>query len=123
MFEEYVPDLDSYMEAWNELAKATRVQNELNNRLDEIVAQVYLDCTTNIMYTVSGKAPAISLIKESYAQIGHTPESREEIAEIKQKLVELEERVTLLRGTIKVEEMKLNLYQTMSANSRNVAAY
>ena len=123
MFEQYVPDLDGYMEAWNELARNTRDQCDLSNHLDEIVANIYLECTTDVMYTVANKAPAISLIKESYAKVGNTPESREEISEINQKLAILQEKETILRGFIKTEEMKLNLYQTMSANSRNVAAY
>jgi hypothetical protein len=120
MFDEYVPDLDAYLEAWQKVAICTAEKQELENRLEEIVAKIYLDCTNNVAYYIGGKPPAVSLVKDSYAKIGHNTETTNLLGEIKATLIDLEHKITIARSLIKIEEMKLNLYQTMSANARNI---
>ena len=120
MFEEYIPDMSEYLEAWYKVARYTAEKQELENQLEEIVAKIYLDCTLEPTYFVGGKPPAVSLIKDSYAKLGHNELTTNKLGEIKAVLVKLEEEITIAKATIKAAEMSLNLYQTMSANSRTV---
>lgn len=123
MFEKYHPDLDAFSDAFVQLAKLITEEKNLENELDSLTAQIYLDCTYKQDYYVNGKSPSATLIDHSYAKIGHTPETRKRLLEIKTRLAELEGLIESCKGIIKAEEAKLSMFQTLSANARNIASF
>jgi hypothetical protein len=122
MHEKYVPDLDAYTDAWVELAKATTEEAILKLQLEEAQAKIFVECMTKPEYKLNGRPPAISFIENSWAKVGHTKEMEATISDLRRQLISVNERIDSAKATLKIEEMKLNLYQTMSANSRNVAS-
>ena len=123
MYEEYLPDLSEYSEAWVQSANFCMRKKELENRFEELVAQVYIDCMGLPEFEINKKPPAVSFIKETYAKVGHTPEIMAEMGLIKAELAAVEGGIKRTAGIIKVQEMKLSLYQTVSANSRNITGF
>jgi len=120
MFEEYIPDISAYLEAWQKLTQCTYMQQVLNAELDALVANIYLECTRDNKFFINGKPPAISLISASYAVVGNSAETTDKMGQLKSQLFSIAKETSNAKAEIKVEEMKLSLYQTMSANSRNV---
>jgi hypothetical protein len=123
MFEKYVPDLDAYFDAWMQLVNLTQEKDSLELEKDELVAQIYIDCVNYPKYYVKDKPPAISFIEKTWEKVGHTPEATAKLAEINGKLIELNRKIAEAKAIMKKEDMSLSLYQTMSANSRNVTGY
>jgi len=112
--------MNEYLEAWYKVARYTSEKQLLENELEELTAKIYLACTLEAKYFVGGKPPAVSLIKESYAKLGHNEVTTNRLGEIKAIMTKLEEEITMSKAVIKSAEMSLSLYQTMSANSRLV---
>jgi len=123
MFEKYLPDISEYLEAWRIVVELSAELQKVDGELEEIVANIYLECIRDNKYFLNGKAPAISLIKESYAVIGHTEDATEKLGQLKYNKIVLQRAISEAKAQIKAQEMKLNLYQTMSANARNVAGF
>ena len=122
-FEEYLPDLSEYSEAWVDSANFSMRKKELENRFEELVAQVYIDCVSLPEYMINNKPPAVSFIKETYAKVGHTPEVITEMGLIRAEMAVVDGGLKRATGVIKIQEMKLSLYQTVSANSRNITGF
>lgn len=123
MFDEYVPDIAEYLDAWQKLAEYTYELDDLKLKLEQLVAQIYLICVQDKKYFINGKPPAISFIKETFAAVGHDYETTQKIASMKSLMNMLHKNIAKAKAIIKSEEMKLNLYQTMSANSRNITGF
>lgn len=113
------PDIALYTDTWVLLGRALRKQIDFENRLDFIQAQILMEVRSAPQYFIQGKVPSMSYCKAVYLHTGHTPETKECIADIKSNLSTLTERIIILRGILKSEEMKLSVFQTLSANARD----
>lgn len=123
MFEEYTPDLGSYFEAWSNLVVFTKQRDEIQLKLEELTAKIYIDCTNYEKYYVRDKPPSVAFIDKTWGKIGHTPEAIEKMSKIKLELIEVTSQLSIAKAILKTEEMRLNLFQTMSANARNIAGF
>lgn len=123
MFEKYIPDLDAYAEAWVNLINATAEKTTIEDMLETITATIYIECMQDTAYHINGKPPAVSFIEKAYARTGHTAVTQEQIQTLKKRLVGVIRQAENAKAILKMEEMKLNLYQTMSANTRNVTGF
>ena len=123
MFDEYTPDLDSYFEAWSNQVILIKKKDEIELRLEELVAKIYIDCMNYEKYYIRNKPPSVAFVDKTWGKIGHTPEAIKEMSSIKLSLIEVEAQLSQTKAVLKTEEMRLNLFQTMSANARNIAGF
>ena len=123
MFEEYTPDLAAYFDAWSKQVVLTKKRDTIQLRLVELTAKIYIDCMNYEKYYIRGKPPSVAFVDKTWGKIGHTPEAIEEMSRIKNELIEVDAELNYTKAVMKAEEMKLNLFQTMSANARNIAGF
>lgn len=123
MFEEFTPDLDAYFQAWSSIVVLTTKKDKIELRREELTAEIYIDCTNYELYQVRGKPPSVAFIDKTWGKIGHTPDAVAKMFLIKNELIEVNAELGAAKAILKMEEMRLNLFQTMSANARNIAGF
>jgi 16S rRNA C1402 N4-methylase RsmH len=123
MFEEYTPDLSAYFEAWSEQVVLIKRKEEIELQLEELTAEIYIDCMNYEKYHIRGKPPSVAFVDKTWGKIGHTPDAVKRMSQIKLQLIEIDSHLSHTKAVLKTEEMRLNLFQTMSANARNVAGF
>jgi len=74
-------------------------------------------------YYIRGKPPSVAFVDKTWGKIGHTPEAVEKMSNIKKELIEVTASLSKAKAVLKMEEMRLSLFQTMSANARNIAGF
>lgn len=116
----YIPDIDLYGDAWVQLARASEEKVTLEHELEELLATIFVEVSSNPEFFQNGKPLSATAIKETFQILGHTPSSSERLKELKASISKLDEEILKLKGIIKTEEMKLAMFQTLSANSRGV---
>lgn len=115
MLEKYTPDIDAYLSYWIELSVLTQSKLELESALDKLRAQIILNAVEG-----QAKPPSMAQMERTILLLGSTPEERQLLDKYRQELQAIEGHILQVRGSIKAEEMKQAMFQTVSANARNV---
>jgi hypothetical protein len=122
MLEEFVPDLAAYSDAWINLGIAQRNKLLVEKEYDALKAEILDTVTSNREYFVRGKPPSVTHSEKTYLVMGYDTETKNLLESYRTKLAELEKEITHYKGIVKAEEMKLSVFQTMSANARNTVS-
>lgn len=122
MINEYIPDVAVYINTWIELGKALESKSSIEYALDALRAMITKEALSNPVYFVNGKPPSMEYVKSVYFITGLNPENSAEIQKMILELASLEATIKRLNGIIKSEDMKMSVFQTLSANARNVVA-
>ena len=122
MIHEYLPDVDVYISTWVELGQALEAKVALEYELDQLRAGITKEALSNSLYFVNGKPPSMEYVKSVYFILGLNDANSKEIQGLILKLASLEATIKRLNGIIKSEDMKMGVFQTLSANARNIVA-
>ncbi len=118
----YVPDIDAYIGYWLELAEVSKRKVMVEADLDQLKNEIIITATTNPLYFKGDKPLAMNMLEKTYLVAGYDPITKQQLTNLFQAALELETRIMELKGKIKAEEMRLSVFQTLSANSRNVVS-
>lgn len=111
----YIPNMADYIDWWVTLGKYTTEKLLLEAQLEQLQAELVKE-----MLQGEGKRPSMAELQKTVLILGKDEQSRQTLNKLVQDIALLEGEIAVLRGKIKAEEMKLSIFQTLSANSRNM---
>lgn len=117
MLEKYIPDVDAYLSYWIELSVLTQNKMQVEANIEKLHAEII-----SRVVATGQKPPSMAQIERTVLITGTSKEEEEALDKLRKELQYLEGQILELRGRIKTEEMKQALFQTMSANARNVVS-
>lgn len=120
MLNEYVPDVEKYFNAFINQAKLEEEKTNLELEYDQFKADLVKIVSTNSEFYINSKPPSMTYVNKTYLVSGYDLESKNKIDYYEHKLAELNKALLEIKGYIKKSEMELAIFQTLSANSRNI---
>ena len=120
MLNEYIPDVDKYLEDFIKLAKVQEQKTVLEAELDKFKAEIVNVVTTDERFYSNSKPQSMTYINSTYLVNGYDEATSERLSSMLKELANLDKEITILKGELKKAEMMLSIFQTLSANSRNV---
>lgn len=116
--EELIPDFDD-MEKWSHQAAALKGRLVgLKANLSMYEAQTIYTAMTNQDFWIGNKRPGITYCQAVVAKIGNTDIDRQALFDWRRELADTVEELTLVEHLIDIAKAKLDLYRTLSANTR-----
>jgi len=116
--EALIPDFDSMIELVEELGRVRAELAVKKSELDIFRAECMARAKTDESLWIKNKPPTDTYCKATVSIIGNSPSDKEHIVELTRQIADLTYQYTLLRETIQLKRDQLDLYRTMSANSR-----
>lgn len=114
MLDNYIPDIDAYLDYWIQLGVVTQQKMEVEDAIDTLKAAIIIAATEG-----QAKPPSMAQMERTILVTGSTEEEQRLLEKYKIEMINIEGKMLELRGRIKAEEMKQAMFQTISANSRN----
>lgn len=114
----YLPNFDDMDKLALENTKAKAQLEHLKNRLEDEIARCIKEAMYNEEYWINNKPPSMSYAKAVISVYGNTEEDRKTLQEIRQKIVEAEERYRLTKSLLDNARDRISVWQTDSANKR-----
>lgn len=116
--EELIPDFDD-MEKWAHQAAGLKGQViRIKAELAMYEAQVIHTAMTDQAYWISSKRPGITYCQAVVAKIGNTEVDRKVLDHWRHDLADKIEELALVEHLIDLAKAKLDLFRTLSANTR-----
>jgi hypothetical protein len=113
---EDIPDFDDLMKVADDIGELSLRKMQLENQLKAAEANVF---KTAMNIPVNGKLPSASFVTNSYLHTGINGEliiTRDELAFVQSQLDKKKIQLSIYRDMLEV-------FRTVSANERNIAAY
>jgi len=120
MLNEYIPDVDKYLDDFVKLAQLQEQKTVLSAELDKFRAEIIATVTTDERFYSNSKPQSMTYINSTYLVNGYDEATSERLSYMLKELANLDKEITVLKGELKKAEMMLSIFQTLSANSRNV---
>lgn len=114
MLDNYIPDIDAYLDYWIQLGVLTQQKLEIESAQDTLRATIIVAATEG-----QAKPPSMAQMERTILVTGSTEEEQYLLEKYRKDITIIEGKMLELRGRIKAEEMKQAMFQTISANSRN----
>lgn len=112
-------DLDYMVGLVEDIARFQEDLAKAKLALDMYKAEIARHVTKHENYWINGKPPSMSYISSDYQVLGYDDESRKELQNLENAVIELDAEFTRARTRFTVEREKLDVWRTASANARN----
>lgn len=116
--ENLIPDFDDFETLARETAELKGSLIVVKSQLTKLEAECMRTALTDNTYWIGGKRPSMAYCEKIVKIVGNTPEDQDSLSNLRQELAELTEAHQLLQHLITMERDKLDLYRTLSANTR-----
>ena len=113
-----IPDFDDFETLAREAAELKGSLIVVKSQLAKLEAECMRTALTDRIHWLDGKRPSMAYCEKIVKLVGNTPEDQESLSNLRQDLAEITEAYQLLQHLITMERDKLDLYRTMSANTR-----
>jgi len=118
MNEELIPDFDTMETLAEEAAKLKANVIVTKAKLVAFEAQVMREALTNNDNWIGGKRPSMAYCEKIVKYLGNNEEDKKKLIDLRTLLAEQIEEHQLLEHLINLNRDKLDLYRTLSANTR-----
>jgi len=116
--EEFMPDFDDFEQMATDAARFKADILIAKNNLSQLEARCMREALTNSEYWIGNKRPAMNYCEKVVKEIGNTAEDNAALCSYRDQIAAMTEAYQLLQHLITSSRDKLDLYRTLSANTR-----